>query len=150
MTVIPYKEDSVRVVIDGKLELHLTAPPREGEIISCDGDARRVETVTWVIPDTNMHGQAPSAEDISVHVQREKDWREGLSDTELHAQCAHPDFEYRTTEGPRKQWDDADTPPLDENFDPDPTWERNTDAGRDGWERFDYTEESYWRRRKQP
>ncbi|MFJ4365088.1 hypothetical protein ACIP4S_13145 [Streptomyces chartreusis] len=68
------------------------------------------------------------------------------TDAELHARFAHPAYEYRTTQGPRKQWDDAGTPPADDKGDPDPTWERNTDAGRDGWERFDYTEESYWRR----
>ncbi|MFI1485749.1 hypothetical protein [Streptomyces sp. NPDC020747] len=67
-------------------------------------------------------------------------------DTALHARRAHPAWEYATTEGPRKQWDDADVPPVDEAGDPDPTWERNVDAGRDGWERWDYTEESYWRR----
>lgn len=78
----------------------------------------------------------------------ENDWREGKTDAELHARCAHPDFEYRTTEGARKQFD-ASVPPADDNGDPDPTWEVNTDAGRDGWERFDYTEEAYWRRRKQ-
>ncbi|MCX5000962.1 hypothetical protein [Streptomyces longwoodensis] len=72
------------------------------------------------------------------------------SDAELHARCAHPDYEYRTTEGPRKQWDDVNVPPADEDGDPDGSWERNVDAGRDGWERWDYTEESYWRRRKQP
>ena len=138
----------MRVVIDGTLELDLTAPPREGEIISWDGDARRVETVTWVIPTTNMYGQAPGPEDVSVHVQREKDWREGLTDAELHARYAHPDFEYRTTEGARKQFD-ASVPPSDDNGDPDPTWEANVDAGRNGWDRFDYTEEAYWRRRKQ-
>ncbi|MEI5520685.1 hypothetical protein WB388_08725 [Streptomyces brasiliscabiei] len=70
------------------------------------------------------------------------------TDAELHARFAHPAYEYRTTEGPRKQWDDVDVPPADDNGDPDPTWERNADAGRDGWERLDYTEESYWRRRK--
>lgn len=70
------------------------------------------------------------------------------TDRELHARGAHPEWEYRTTEGPRKQWDDADRPPSDEDGDPDPSWERNVDAGRDGWERWDYTEESYWRRRK--
>jgi hypothetical protein len=73
-----------------------------------------------------------------------------VSDAELHATMRHPDFEYRTTGGPRKQWHDVDTPPADGNGDPDPTWERNTDAGREGWDRFDYTEESYWRRRKAP
>lgn len=71
-----------------------------------------------------------------------------VPDAELHAAMRHPDFEYRTTEGPRKQWYDVDVPPADNNGEPDPTWERNTDAGRDGWDRFDYTEESYWRRRK--
>ncbi|MBP5875681.1 MazG nucleotide pyrophosphohydrolase domain-containing protein [Streptomyces scabiei] len=69
-----------------------------------------------------------------------------LTDAELHARFAHPAYEYRTTEGPRKQWDNAGVPPADDNGDPDPTWERNTDAGRDGWERWDHTEESYWRR----
>jgi len=61
---------------------------------------------------------------------------------ELHARRAHPAYEYATTEGQRKAWDDADTPPEGEG------WERNTDAGRNGWDRFDYTEESYWRRPK--
>lgn len=79
---------------------------------------------------------------------QEAAWRKGLSDSELHARRAHPDFEYATTEGPRKQWDDVDVPPCNEEGDPDPSWERNVDAGRDGWERWDYTEESYWRRRK--
>ncbi|WP_333758025.1 hypothetical protein [Streptomyces sp. ISBFB 2968] len=71
-----------------------------------------------------------------------------MSNAELHAEMRHPEFQYRATEGPRKQWDNVDVPPADNNGDPDPTWERNTDAGRDGWDRFDYTEESYWRRRK--
>ncbi|MER7953876.1 hypothetical protein [Streptomyces sp. NPDC096030] len=66
----------------------------------------------------------------------------------LHAECAHPDWDYATTQGPRKQWDDADVPPADDNGEPDHTWQRNTDAGNGGWERFDYTEESYWRRPK--
>lgn len=73
-----------------------------------------------------------------------------LEAAELHARRAHPDFEYATTRGPRKQWDDVDRPPAGEKADPDYTWERNVDAGRpgQGWDRFDYTEESYWRRRK--
>lgn len=64
------------------------------------------------------------------------------TDTELHARHAHPAYEYATTEGQRKAWDRVDEPPDGEG------WERNTDAGRDGWDRFDYTEESYWRRLK--
>lgn len=61
-------------------------------------------------------------------------------DAELHAHFMHPDWEYTTTEGQRKAWDYADEPPEGDG------WVRNVDAGRDGWERFDYTEESYWRR----
>jgi hypothetical protein len=138
----------MRVLIDGKLELNLPAPPRQGEIVSWDGDARRVAEVVWAIPATNMYGQAPSAEDVAVHIQLERDWREGKTDAELHAAFSHPDFEYATTEGARKQFD-ASVPPADDNGDPDNTWGPNVDAGRNGWERFDHTEEAYWRRRKQ-
>lgn len=69
-------------------------------------------------------------------------------ESQLHALTSHPAYEYRTTTGPRKQWDDIDQPPCDDSGDPDPSWERNIDAGRpgQGWDRFDYTEESYWRR----
>ncbi|RSS43840.1 hypothetical protein [Streptomyces sp. WAC08241] len=74
---------------------------------------------------------------------------EGLTDAELHARCAHPDWEYTLTEGPRKQWDYSDEPPYGDDGKPDTTWERNVDMGDRGWERFDYTEESYWRRLKQ-
>lgn len=71
---------------------------------------------------------------------------EPKSDAELHACFAHPAWEYRTTSGPRKQWDGVDDPPCDDYGNPEPGWERNLDAGRDGWERWDYAEESYWRR----
>lgn len=65
------------------------------------------------------------------------------SDSELHCRASHPSYEYATTEGPRKQWDDADEPPEGGG------WERNTDIGYgQGWARLDYTEESYWRRLK--
>lgn len=72
----------------------------------------------------------------------------GEAESVFHAQRAHPDWEYATTEGPRKRWDDIDTPPTGDDGEPDPSWQRNTDAGRDGWERFNHTEESYWRRPK--
>lgn len=65
----------------------------------------------------------------------------GLTDEELHAQCAHPDYSYTLTEGPRKQWDNPDEPPDGEG------WEKNTPMGRNGWERFEHTEETYWRRK---
>ena len=61
----------------------------------------------------------------------------------LHSICKHPDYEYETTEGPRKYWEDADEPPEGDG------WEVNVDEGRDGWERFDYHEEAYWRRKKE-
>lgn len=75
--------------------------------------------------------------------QRSRDTWTGLYDrpaAELHADRMHPDYEYATTEGQRKAWYDIDVPPEGDG------WERNTAAGRNGWERFDYTEESYWRR----
>lgn len=62
-------------------------------------------------------------------------------DAELHARSGHPDWDYDTTEGQRKAWDDGDTPPSGGG------WTRNTfKAGGEGWERFTYTEESYWMR----
>lgn len=61
---------------------------------------------------------------------------------ELHARFAYPGYEYATTQGPRKKWDQINDPPEGDG------WERNIDAGRpgEGWDRFDYHEESYWRR----
>jgi hypothetical protein len=61
---------------------------------------------------------------------------------EQHARCCRPGFEYATTQGQRKAWDDIDTPPDGDG------WVRNVHPGRNGWERFDYTEESYWMREK--
>lgn len=68
----------------------------------------------------------------------------------LHAEFRHPDYEYATTHGPRKQWDESDRPPAGESSDPDHTWSPNVDAGRPGmgWDRFEYHEEAYWRRPK--
>lgn len=64
------------------------------------------------------------------------------TDSELHFRGSHPAYQYKTTEGQRKAWDDADEPPEGDG------WERNTDSGRDGWDRFEFHEESYWRRLK--
>lgn len=60
----------------------------------------------------------------------------------LHARQMHPDYEYETTKGPRKAFDDT-VPPSGKG------WERNTDYGRNGWERFDYHEEAYWKRKRE-
>lgn len=76
--------------------------------------------------------------------------QETVRTADLHARSAHPGYEYATTKGPRKQWDNPQQPPCDDNGEPDPTWEPNPDAGRagQGWDRFDYHEEAYWRRPK--
>ncbi|WP_123661619.1 DUF6221 family protein [Actinocorallia herbida] len=65
-----------------------------------------------------------------------------VPDAELHARGRHPEWEYRSTAGQRKAFHDYNVPPEGEG------WVRNVEQGRDGWERFDYTEESYWRRRR--
>lgn len=62
----------------------------------------------------------------------------------LHTRRLHPDYEYDTTTGPRKAWNNASTPPEGEG------WVSNTTiADPDAWERFEYHEESYWRRLKE-
>lgn len=61
----------------------------------------------------------------------------------LHSRCMHPDYEYEMTQGPRKMWDNSEEPPEGEG------WEKNEEEGRNGWERFEYHEEAYWRRKKQ-
>lgn len=73
---------------------------------------------------------------------------EGMSDDELHQRRAHPAYEYETTEGQRKAWEGVDDPPWDEALGrPGEGWELNiTSRDPDAFERFDYTEERYWRR----
>jgi hypothetical protein len=61
---------------------------------------------------------------------------------ELHSDRMHPGYEYATTVGQRKHWDDAEVPPDGDG------WVRNVNTGRGGWNRFDHTEESYWMRPK--
>lgn len=51
-------------------------------------------------------------------------------------------YEYEVTQGPRKAWMDADTPPPGEG------WERDLSRGDRGFERFEFHEESYWMRRR--
>ena len=64
------------------------------------------------------------------------------TEAELHRDFAHPDWEYEITTGPRKAWWESEQPPGGDG------WVRNVEAGRNGWERFEYHEESYWRRPK--
>lgn len=77
-----------------------------------------------------------TAENVGAYLATER----RRPDDELHAACRHPGWEYATTEGQRKAWDAVDVPP------PGDGWVRNVHAGDSGWERFDYTEESYWMR----
>jgi hypothetical protein len=70
------------------------------------------------------------------------DPHEGASDDERHQRHAHPNFEYRTTEGQRKAWPYVDDPPEGDG------WELNqTSVDPAAFARFEYTEERYWRRR---
>lgn len=76
-----------------------------------------------------------------------------LTEHELHREQRHPDYEYLTTENARKQ--SGGDPPDNEGWEPneivlitnglhgpdDPPRYRN-------WERFEFTETNYWRRRK--
>lgn len=104
---------------------HIVASDPDAVIADCDAKLALVDEI-----EPSMEADGPA------------------SDAELHALESHPAYEYRTTSGPRKQWDDVNLPPCDDQGDPEPDWERNLDAGipGEGWERFDYTEESYWRR----
>lgn len=69
----------------------------------------------------------------------------------LHSRLAHPDYEYLTTTNGRKQ--EGGEPPENEGWEPNDFIDMGSDpAGkpypRRNWERFDYHEENYWRRRK--
>lgn len=75
------------------------------------------------------------------YAERARDWRKGMSEDELHQHRSHPAYLYSMTEGQRKAWDDADTPPDGDG------WELNiTSTDPDAFTRFDYHEERYWRR----
>ncbi len=60
---------------------------------------------------------------------------------QLHKNFQHPDYQYDVREHGRKTCEDH-TPP--EGF----GWIPNVHQGREGWERFDHTEETYWMRLK--
>jgi hypothetical protein len=83
----------------------------------------------------------PPLEEVRREVER-------LTD-ELHRMRLHPDYEYVTTECGRKAATDLIYP---QNRDLGEGWEENIIGGEphSSWERFEYTEEYYWRRRKQP
>ena len=59
----------------------------------------------------------------------------------LHEKQNHPDYEYDTTETGRKSGADPREPEGN-------GWKANIHKGRNGFERFDFTEEYYWLRLK--
>lgn len=80
-----------------------------------------------------------------------KDPHDGWTDDQLHARWAHSCYEYTTTEGQRKAWDYSTEPPRNEDGTVSDGWEFNsTESNPEAWERFDYHEERYWRRRVKP
>lgn len=118
-----------------------------GQIGSREGSDERVcVAVLTGVDNAVLTGRANQVKDlvcalaVAVHTERYEEVLAAMTDEELHATCQHPDFEYETTEGQRKAWDDSDRPPDGEG------WVRNRHVGRNGWERFAYTEESYWMR----
>lgn len=62
------------------------------------------------------------------------------TNADLHADQAHPDYEYTTTRGPRKGWNVDESRPMSDPG--EPPWERNTHRSEYGWERFDEHEEA--------
>lgn len=64
-----------------------------------------------------------------------------ILESKLHEMQYHPDYEYETTDGPRKAWEFEDEPPEGKG------WTRNVHKADNGWERFDYHEEAYWMRK---
>lgn len=57
----------------------------------------------------------------------------------LHSRCLHPDYDYLTTARLDTMWDKESIPEG---------WAINKEKGTDGRERFENTEERYWRRLK--
>lgn len=55
----------MKVIIDGRWELDLTAPPRVGDLIAGGATVGRVAEVVWLMPDEHD-------DEVRVHVQLEK------------------------------------------------------------------------------
>ena len=76
---------------------------------------------------------------------------------ELHRRHAHPDFEYETTQTARKSGNDPRFGLEGDGWEPNDICERH--EYKDGvvvkerwcnWERHEFHEDNYWRRRKAP
>lgn len=107
--------------------------PNDARHIALNGDPQRVVALC------QAHRRIVEEWQATVHNPYE-----GKTDDELHQLQMHPRYEYATTEGQRKAWDYADEPPYRRGE----GWELNiTSRNPDAFERFDYHEERYWRRR---
>lgn len=72
--------------------------------------------------------------------QARADGEETRSDEELHADCAHPGYQYATVNGPLGEWDPRGYPPAGDR------WELNKTVGYDARRAFSEHQEAYWRR----
>lgn len=68
----------------------------------------------------------------------------------LHAERAHPDYEYCTTVTGRKTSENPRDKLVGDGWEPNNscTYMVDGEVIDDSWERFDYHEEYYWRRKK--
>lgn len=100
--------------------------------------------VCWETVPRDQHPDTCAGEPFQVEVIARRPVRQRQqTDDELHQYRRHPDWEYATTRGPRKAFDNQ--PPDGDG------WEPNiTRADPEAWERFDYHEEAHWRRRRTP
>jgi len=134
----------VRRVVDADrltMEERMALNDRLARVGSFDvGDAtpRRLSEIIGMLVETMVDGGL--GEDVDDEVAAST---EPATDEDLHARQSHPDFEYATTTGPRKAFDEH--PPDGDG------WVRNKTRGvrGEGWERFDFHEEAYWMRRRQ-
>jgi hypothetical protein len=135
----------VATVLDEHAEMSAEVERLRAELVAAKTETQNLNACLMLF--LHRYGTTSFGE---IDVQRAAAWLADVvagwqrADKELHARRAHPAYEYATTEGQRKAFDAIDVPPDGDG------WERNVDAGRpgEGWERFDYHEESYWRRIK--
>lgn len=111
-------------------------PANEAGDIRCHNCGERVNKRCWKCGTPRGDCPCPTA-----GLSPTSDTQTSETAEQLHARFAHPGWEYETTTGQRKAFD-GHQPPGE-------GWERNVDY-HDGWERFDYHEEAYWRRPATP
>lgn len=149
--IIGYKHPDQRIrqrwrlfyeLIVHDLHLHPEAEADMDYRLNDWGQSEWVETAPVPLLAGEVVGQwivNPDLEEARLEVER--------LTAELHKRRAHPDYEYVTTKCGRKQSDDSIYP---QNRGLGEGWEENIIGSEphSSWERFDYHEEHYWRRRK--